>query len=56
MTATTSGVSIRQMMSFTSSAERTPEVKIRCTSSACGVLARRRIQSAAQSKNPARHR
>jgi len=56
ITATTSGVSIRHTVSFTSNADRIPDVQIRCSRSDCGVLAVRKIHSAAQSKKPARNR
>src|SRR6266513_2957079 len=54
MTAITSGVSIKQIVSLTSKAERIPDVSMRYSSSRSGVRANPRTTSAAHSKKCAR--
>ena len=54
ITAITSGVNIRQIVSLTSNAERIPDVSVKYSNSRCGVRENLRTTSAAHSKKWAR--
>lgn len=54
--SSTSGVSSRQIVSFTNSAERTPATTTPSVSSVRGACARTSVRAASQRKNPARRR
>jgi hypothetical protein len=54
MIATTSGVSIKQIVSLTSNADRIPDISIRKSNIRCGVRENFKTTSAAQSKKCAR--